>query len=231
MKKIAVITSSFGLTMKLSNPIKRFDTCDYICFSNDIIPDDHNSDWVIKKGPEFSLDPSFSNRRNAKIYKILPNLFLPDYEYYIWLDPTHELIVDPVALIEQYLNDFDIAVFRHNERHCIYDEAKVIKKLKIEYSDIIKRQVRYYKSLSYPRHNGLYELPCRIQRNNAETHRMGLCWWEQICQFSSRDQVSFPFVINQLGIPVNILPGFVNILEGNKLMVVREPSHHKRTVA
>ena len=36
---------------------------------------------------------------------------------------------------------------------------------------------------------------------------MELAWWEQICRFSSRDQLSLPFVLHRLGTPVVRLQG------------------------
>ena len=157
-----------------------------------------------------------------------PHLFLPGYDYYIWLDSTHVLESDPDELIENYLKGSDIAVFKHPERDCVYEEGELVKKIKFDYPNLIEDQLDFYREIEYPEHNGLYELPVRIQRNNGRTQQLGLMWWEQICMFSSRDQISFPFVCNQLNIKPNIMPGRANTIRGNTLMPQIVSSHHSR---
>ena len=82
--------------------------------------------------------------------------------------------------------------------------------------------------MCYPKNNGLYELPVRVQRNTKLTQQMGWMWWEQICMFSSRDQISFPFVCHQLGIKPTILPGVANTIQGNEIMPQLILSNHSR---
>lgn len=176
----------------------------------------------------FSNDTKFKNRRDAKLYKILPHLVLPGFDYYIWLDSTHVLEVDPEQLIEEYLSKSDIAVFKHPERDCVYEEGNLVKNIKYDHPNLIEDQLDFYRDMNYPVHNGLYELPVRIQRNNKRTQQLGLMWWEQICMFSSRDQISFPFVCYQLGINPSIIPGRANTIRGNKFMPQVVSSHHSR---
>jgi hypothetical protein len=226
MKKIAAITSSIG-TNELISPDKWSDKVDYHAFV-----EPHKTSvgdmWDRHEYVSFSLDPKYKNRRDAKIYKVCPHLFLPEYEYYIWLDSTHILEADPDELIEKYLKGSDIAVFKHPERDCVYEEGKLVKKIKFDYPNLIEEQLDFYEQMNYPEHNGLYELPVRIQRNNGRTRQLGLMWWEQICMFSSRDQISFPFVCNQLNIKPNIMPGRANTIRGNSLMPQVVSSNHSR---
>ena len=91
-------------------------------------------------------------------------------------------------------------------------------------------ELAFYKDVCYPEHNGLYELPVRVQRNTKLTQQLGWMWWEQICMFSSRDQISFPFVCHQLGIKPTILPGIANTIRGNKLMPQLIVSNHSRVL-
>ena len=48
---------------------------------------------------KFSIDNRYANRRNAKIYKIMPHLFVPGYDYYIWVDATHAVKMDPKEIV------------------------------------------------------------------------------------------------------------------------------------
>jgi|TARA_R100000455_G_C6272691_1_gene129677 hypothetical protein len=223
--KIAVLTSSIGST-RLLDPIP-FEGVDYHAFvdyTND------SSDWIKHPVISFSADTVYQNRRNAKVYKVLPFAFLPDYDYYFWVDSTHILEANPYKIIDNYLKDSDIAVFRHSERNCVYTEGNFVKKIRYDHPNLLEDQLAFYSDMCYPKDNGLYELPARVQRNTKLTQRLGWMWWEQICMFSSRDQISFPFVCHQLGIKPTILPGFANTIRGNTIMPQLVLSHHNRRI-
>ena len=159
---------------------------------------------------------------------MLPFLFAHDYDYYFWIDSTHVLEQDPRTVIETYLKDSDVAVFKHPERNCVYREGELVKQIGFDYPNLIDDQLDFYRDLCYPEHNGLYELPVRVQRNTELTQKMGMMWWEQICMFSSRDQISFPFVCHQLGIKPSIMPGRANTIRGNSIMPQVVSSNHSR---
>jgi hypothetical protein len=82
MNKIAVITSSVGprAGVRLSNPINVYENVDYHAFV-DVFT--NANVWNQQKPFQFSTDLNFRDRRNAKIYKILPQLFFPEYDYYL----------------------------------------------------------------------------------------------------------------------------------------------------
>lgn len=225
--KIAVLTSSIGIGKKELITPKYSNKADYHAFignyENFICPG-----WDVHKALEFTADAAFKNRRNAKIYKILPHLFLPGYDYYFWHDATHSLEADPEEVIEKYLSSSDIAVFNHPERNCLYEEGKLVKKIGFDHSNLIEDQLAFYTDMCYPKNNGLYELSCRVQRNTELTQTMGLMWWEQICMFSSRDQISFPFVCNRLNITPTIIPGKATTMNGNNIMPQLLDSFHPR---
>ena len=222
--KIAVVTSSIG-TNRLLDPIP-FEGVDYHAFVDDNAT---NNKWITHPIIEFSNDPTYTNRRNAKVYKILPFAFLPNYDYLFWVDSTHRLETNPYEVIDKYLNDTDVAVFKHSSQKCLYHEGNAVRKLKYDHSNLVEDQLAFYQDMCYPENNGLYELPVRVQRNTKLTQRMGWMWWEQICMFSSRDQISFPFVCNQLGIKPSILPGQANTIRGNTIMPQIVYSGHSRT--
>lgn len=221
--KIAVLTSSVGSNNLL--PVNPHDGVDYFAFSD---RETNVSGWSVKKAAEFSSDPKYKNRRNAKIYKVLPFLFAPGYDYYFWVDATHVLEEDPKTVIDTYLNDSDVAVFKHPERNCLYQEGELVKQIGFDYPNLIEDQLAFYRDMCYPENNGLYELPVRVQRNTELTQNMGMMWWEQICMFSSRDQISFPFVCHQLGIKPSIMPGRANTIRGNSIMPQVVSSNHSR---
>ena len=119
---------------------------------------------------------------------------------------------------------------KHPQRDCIYIEGEFVKQIKFDHPNLLEDQLEFYKDMCYPKNNGLYELPVRVQRNTKLTQQMGWMWWEQICMFSSRDQISFPFVCHQLGIKPTILPGVANTIQGNQIMPQLTISNHSRTL-
>ena len=223
--KIAVLTSSIGST-KLLEP-KPFDGVAYHAV---VDYEDDNTSWIKHSIIPFSSDVRYKNRRDAKVYKVLPFAFLPDYDYYFWIDSTHTLQANPQEVIDKYLTNSDIAVFKHPQRNCIYIEGEFVKQIKFDHPNLLEDQLEFYKDMCYPKNNGLYELPVRVQRNTKLTQQMGWMWWEQICMFSSRDQISFPFVCHQLGIKPSILPGVANTIQGNEIMPQLTISNHSRTL-
>ncbi|MEK6829635.1 MAG: glycosyltransferase domain-containing protein [Nanoarchaeota archaeon] len=207
MRKIAVITSIFGNGTKLFDPATVFENTDYFAF----VDKEHDCKvWKQIKSPSFSMDQKYQGRRDAKIYKIMPHLFLPEYDVYIWTDPTHELIKNPHDVCDEYLKEHDIALFYHTTRKCAYKEAAEIIKLNYDHIDLVENQVKYYSDSGFPERHGLFELPVSIRKNCESINAMNLRWWEQICKFSSRDQISLPFVLWSMNIRPNILPGLAN---------------------
>ena len=169
------------------------------------------------------------NSRNAKIYKVLPHLFIPGYDYYIWIDSTHYVAVDPHQIIDEFLFDSDIGLFQHPERNCVYQEAQLIKEVNFDHHELVDAQMEFYQSIGYPPNNSLYELPCRIQRNTLKIQEAMLSWWEMICMYSSRDQLSLPYVLQKHQITPSIIPGFANRISGNQYLPQYVGSNHSRT--
>ena len=209
MKRIAVITSKIGDREPgiLKEQLIKFNNVDYHAFVDEFF---ESETWTLHRGINFSSDLKFKDRRNAKIYKILPFLFLPDYDYYIWMDSTHDLVLNPHEIINDLNND--ISVFMHPERDCIFDEFEAVRNARYDYNDLIDKQMYDYKSKGYPEKNGLYELPCFIIKNTEKVREIFLCWWEHICKYTSRDQVSFPYVLWEKKHIPQVIPGNVRVL-------------------
>ncbi|MBJ13389.1 MAG: hypothetical protein CMG62_10010 [Candidatus Marinimicrobia bacterium] len=164
---------------------------DYILFTDD--PTRINSKiWKTKKINFSYRDP----RRLAKIFKILPHYFFPNYKYSIWVDSNIEIINDLNDLIKISFenNDEFIAFFHHPDRSCIYDEAKNIINLGYSRKKIVLDQINHYKKLNYPKNNGLIAGRFIIRKhNNKKCIELMKKWWEEIDNYSIRDQLSFNF--------------------------------------
>lgn len=220
--KIAIVTSMFGNKDVLQRPRYVFNDVDYYAFVDTIHPCDV---WNQKIGPDFTTDEKFSARRNAKIYKIIPELFVPGYDYYFWVDATHEVIVDPKEIVENYVKDSEIACFKHTTRNCPYEEGKEILRLGInyDYPENVINQLNSYYSEGFPQEKGLWEMSAFIIKNIPSVHKLNLMWWEQICRYSSRDQISFPYCLWKTNIVPIQLPGFANGININTGRIGNNP--------
>jgi hypothetical protein len=139
--------------------------------------------------------------------------------------------MDPTQIVNTYLNDSDIALFKHPERNCVAEEGELIKQVNFDHHNLVQEQMDFYFGYEkYPSNNGLYELPCRVQRNSRKIQEAMLLWWEQICMFSSRDQLSLPYVLWKNDIKPAIMPGKANGLWENEILPQCTTSTHLRNV-
>tara|TARA_B100000315_G_C14567517_1_gene583734 strand:- start:711 stop:1370 length:660 start_codon:yes stop_codon:yes gene_type:complete len=136
-----------------------------------------------------------SNRMNSKIFKILPHLFF-DADYSIWVDCNIFLKVASEDLIN-LLGEKNIAVVRHPNNNCIYDEAKVVIKAKLDDPEVVNEQINRYKRNGYKKNQGMGMCGIIVRKHTERIGRLNEKWWAEICRGSSRDQISFNYVFKQ----------------------------------
>ena len=203
--KIAIISASIGIDFEI--PKALYPTkADYYLFTDKLI-NPKESAWKIKKPVFKTTHVNFKNRRNAKVYKILPEYFIPNYDYYIWHDITHYLKEDPEITVLSNIKKSDFAVFRHRFRKDVITEAKFVKKIKYDEKNLLNSQIKEYKKQMNLEGYGLYELPSFIKKNTNISREFSLSWWEQICKYSSRDQISFPYICSKMNIMPDVIKG------------------------
>jgi hypothetical protein len=194
--KVAVITAITGGKDK---PLRApsMDGADYLLFT-DLLPQDPRG-WTLFQIPRFSR-LTRPDRRNAKLPKVMPFMLIPQYDFVIWQDGGHMIQIPPQELVQKYLieQDKDVAAFMHGrafqgqDHNCIYKEAENIKNVGfLEDPEVIDEQVAAYRKVGYPEDYGLSCNAAMIWSNIPQVHWLQLTWWEQICRYSSRDQMSF----------------------------------------
>lgn len=156
------------------------------------------------------IDP----RRNSRASKILAHKYVST-EYSIYVDGNITLNVSPETLIEKYLGDHDIAVYRHPTRDCIYDEAMECAKRKLDDLEIIIEQAKAYEDSGYPKHRGLAECGVIIRRHTPDVAQFNEAWWAEYCRYSRRDQISFMYAADKVGIRVNIIDDYFVVKDEN----------------
>lgn len=169
--------------------------------------------WDIKPAYDRFKDP----RRNSRIHKILIHKY-SDADYTIWVDGNKKLLVEPEALISSYMRGYDMAIFSHISRDCIYDEALVCAQLKLDDPETIIEQAKYYEDHEYAKHKGLCEGGFIIRKNTQTTRDFNEAWWADYCRFSRRDQLSLMPALDKVGVNINIIPeGYVYMPDGSAM--------------
>lgn len=143
---------------------------------------------------DHELDKFVSPNMNAKIYKVLSHKYIKS-DYSIWVDGNISIIADYDKIISELLGDSDIAVFTHPMRKCLYNEAEAAKK-RIDniYHTLIDEQLDKYKKENMPKNLALAECGIIIRKNNDIVREFNERWWCEICRYTNRDQISFPYI-------------------------------------
>ena len=218
--RAAVVTSISGPNQRsLRDPDVILSSHEYHAFVDDAATSSYvGGVWQIHSSINFSNNEHYSARRNAKIFKILPELFLPGYDMYTYVDPSHEVVRSSSELAFAVAGH-SFGVFGHQYRNCVYEEAQHIFEGKWslkEHMPLMSEQLDFYKSVGMPTNTGLYELPCFVKIASSHTLRLSLAWWEQICKYSSRDQLSLPYIFWQFGETPKVLDGLAFNKAGTK---------------
>ena len=197
MKKIAIYRSIFGGYDKVL-PVKYQDEADSYLFT-DRMPEEKGYNVIIRSEPANNL------RRKSRIYKMQPWKYLPEYEYYIYLDGNIEILQSPKMLIRKYLKRYDIAAFKHPWRNCIYDEIDICREIRYVTPEAAREVFEFMIQEDYPRNNGLAENGVILWRNTPQVKEFGKKWHELYTRFAERDQFYFCYVAWKLGIKYNVM--------------------------
>jgi hypothetical protein len=213
--KIAIITGLAGSEEhSIQDPATNFSypgTIDYYAF----VDRPHSVQvWRQLPLPDFSIiDHTFKDRRNARMIKILGSFLVPGYDYYIWHDQYCDVAVNPVIIVKEFLKDNLFAVFAHPERNCVYQEIAEMQQRGLngfryyDHNENFELFKRFLEQEGFLKEQGLFETSSFVYKNHPSVTRFMLSWWELICKYSSRDQISFAYLMKKYQMPHSILPG------------------------
>lgn len=131
-------------------------------------------------------------RKLARYYKVNSHLVLPEHEISIYVDSSFTFNVLNISLIFEE-NDFsncELMCYKHFMRNCTYEESGAVIDLKTESEEVVSEQMSMYENEGFPKEFGLFETGLMIRRNNVKVNQFNSVWWEQIKNFSGRDQLS-----------------------------------------
>lgn len=127
--------------------------------------------------------------------KLLPHFFLEEYEYSLYVDANIGLVGNPADLKEKYLSKYNMALPKHSERDCLYEESKECVALGRAKLAGVKKQINRYKKEGFPTHFGLGENNILFRKHNdPKIIAMMNDWWKEINTETQRDQLSLAYV-------------------------------------
>ena len=192
--KIIIYSALFGNydTLKTINKQNQFD---YILFTDILIKKKTN--WTVLKIPNFVNKLNMSVFKKQRFIKLHPHLFFKNYELSIYIDTTFFILGNITEFLERLITPkFDIYIFEHPYRNCIYTEVYAVILHKKEKPDIALNIKNRYNKTKFPTQFGLSE-NCLIVRKHNNKNSINLMekWWEEIQKYSKRDQLSLSYVL------------------------------------
>jgi hypothetical protein len=165
--------------------------------------------------PPWQRRPLLRRERNARMtarwHKFHPHLIFPNHDLSLYIDANVRMNAPVSELIDQMSSMSPIALFRHPERDCAYDEAEIVKRYRLDDGSIVDAQMAYYRALGYPAKSGLHVSTVQIRRHNDPRLAAFLDnWWQQVKVFSHRDQLSLDFMLMRGGIAAATIPGSID---------------------
>ncbi|KAK8919032.1 hypothetical protein KSP39_PZI021335 [Platanthera zijinensis] len=161
-------------------------------------------------------DLPFSDQRlNGKIPKMLSHRLFPKARFSIWVDSKSQLRRDPLGVLEALLwrTGSVFAISEHGARTNLYDEAKAVVKKHKATPEEVDEQIKQYRYDGIPddrRYHGkkaLAEASIIVREHTPLTNLFMCLWFNEVVRFTSRDQLSFPYVLRRLRIPkMNMFP-------------------------
>ncbi|KAK7376848.1 hypothetical protein VNO80_02265 [Phaseolus coccineus] len=150
--------------------------------------------------------PFADQRLNGKIPKMLSHRLFPQSKYSIWVDSKSQFRRDPLGVLEALLwrTKSLLAISEHGARSSVYDEAKAVVKKNKAKPEEVEVQLNQYRTDGLPedkRFGGkkaLCEASVIVRKHTPLTNLLMCVWFNEVVRFTSRDQLSFPYVLWRL---------------------------------
>jgi hypothetical protein len=175
----------------------------FVCFTDNPAP--RSDVWELRRLDRVPLPPEKLSRRP----KALPHEYLADFDF--------SLYVDNIVVFKRLPRAADLCtdapylfkVYRHATRSDPRQEAEAIAHIGYEQADRLCAQLDHYERLLKVDEIGPLST-CTVilrQHRHPALVALGVTWWEQILNFSKRDQMSFDFAVRWSGARLEHLPG------------------------
>lgn len=209
-EKVAIITANIGGIDGIYKMPQQTSKYDYFYYDENNLP--------------FPL-PNLENRLKSKYLKIQTHHFLPQYDMYIWIDGSIEILSENfVGFLKDSLSNHDITICKHPVRDNVYDELDciidAIKKgdnyLSSRYADQqLEKEVEFFKSQNFPKSFPLFACYAFARKNNHKVNKCFDEWWRKCTEFSNFDQAMFSYAARKSVLSINALDPKTDLFKRN----------------
>jgi hypothetical protein len=190
-----VVVNNYDFTFP---PIKPDSNVDYILFTD-------NLNLKIKGWNVRSIDSAllaeFGLSKTNRYYKFFPHKFLADYDVSIYIDGSIRIIGSLKNLFQDFLtSDSEIGLLKHPLRETVSEEVEAcIERNKVKSAEKLRGEYLLYLTDGFLDKQGMTENGVIIRLHNSPKviEAMEL-WWAYLATSAGRDQISFPFVRQQM---------------------------------
>lgn len=164
---------------------------DYILFTDN--PEIKSDVWEVRL---IENKDNLDSTRLARKIKIMGHEYLKEYDYSIWIDGKLEIYGDLEKYVKENRKSEPLLCFSHYINDCIYQELELCTELKKDDAAVMNKQIEKYKKEGYPEHNGLVETGLLVREiHNADVIKVMEIWWNEVKNYSKRDQLSFNYAL------------------------------------
>lgn len=207
-QNVVIYTCLVGGYGALAEPLYKPKNIEYIAFTDFELSD--RSLWKRVDINSIKQTSNLDNQRKNRYIKTHPHVLFPGYSYSIYIDANIRIIGNLSKYLCAIGNIVPIAVNWHPVRYCVYSEAKACCMERRDDPELIHRQVDFYRTSGFPKGFGLIEGGMLVrEHNNKKCIKVMETWWEELCNWSKRDQISFPYVLWKNGFDMNDI-GFIS---------------------
>lgn len=186
----------FGMTVgeygNLKEPLVKTEGWDYILYTdNKNLKSDIWDIRPLSKEYESIDDPKrIAMMHRIEFYKLFER---SSYENIICVHGDVLIKNDLNDFLNEYElddRDYDVVFMQHPERNCAYEEALIIKEVKLDHPVLVDKAVKKYKDAGYPKNNGLFATSLIVMKNNDNCINLFKTWSNEYVNGSRRDQLS-----------------------------------------
>ena len=191
--RVCIYTTLFGDIDDLIPVLNPAEGVDYLCFTD--------RPRVAVGWKQMIVDPGMGDdNMNAKVFKVLPHKHLQAYDYSMFVDANTVFLGRMNELVGLCMKGGDFVMWQHPLRDDPYVEVNAIIAHRRHGPENILDQMQHYAEAGMPRNTGMFEASF-IWRRHMQADVVDLMekWWDEICQFSKRDQISLAYLVWKTG--------------------------------
>ena len=164
------------------------------------------TNWTIIEISKIIEKMNVSKIKLTRYFKLFPHIFFKDYELSIYIDASYIIKGDLNELLLKTLNpSFDLYFLQHPARNKVFQEFQAVLKFKKDTEKSVNNVRNRYIKEKFPDNLGLTQ-NCIIIRNHNKKIiiKLMIIWWNEIKNYSYRDQLSLNYAIWKLNLNIKI---------------------------